>query len=119
MRTSLLLLALLTLTACGLVRGDVIVANGSSDPVLMAVAYGDDALRHLPPSDNTATLRPLAPGEEVHLGRALALADSGGVTVAFYSVPESPGMEPQMLRVEAAGAGYLRDALGDTVLRID
>lgn len=118
MRVLFACLTLVALSACEFARGDVIVANGTAEPVRFAVAYGDGAIQRLPPLDSTATTRLLAPGAEVRLGPALALADSGGVTVAFYAASDSSDSRPEMLSVEAAGAGYLRDAFGDTVLRI-
>ena len=110
---------LVVLSACDLARGDVIVSNETAEPVRFAVAYGDGAFGRLPAPEDVSAMRPLAPGADVRLGRAVALADSGGVTVAFYSVPVSPEARSQRVRTEAAGANYLRDAFGDIVLRID
>lgn len=116
---SLCLVLPLALAAFRVVWGDVIVVNPSDEPRLYAVAYGEHATDGLPQPISARGLHRLKPGAELVLGRARALADSGGVAVAFYAVPPDSKTQPRHIRTEAVGAEYLRRAFGDTILRAD
>ena len=112
-------LTLVLLVACAPAWGDVILVNESDEPQGYAVAYGESAWARLPSPKSARGLSRLKPGDRVVIGRARALADSGGVAVAVYSVPDAPGARPQNLRTDAIGAAFLREAFGDTVLGDD